>query len=187
MKGITGKTPGFVAYIFIRFFLFVFCAFVYCVAAHCNAAHCNAAHCNCGSYNTSLCSVQDGMLQLNFDKIFPETPLKNVFDSCAKVYQELDLARASDFFSLNVGSRGQMDANFDIFTDLLVGKLFNIKVGISKVPEYHEEDVAYLNNIFDKILLDYQTTCASCTQFSSNPKSENIPEIIKEIKSKLHK
>lgn len=147
---------------------------------------CNAAACSVkASFVENNRSENNNIIKLNFDKIYPDTQLSKIFDSCLKVYQDLDVLHSRYVFKFDQVASAQESANFDIFTDLLVGKLFNIKVGISKVPAYHDEDVAYLNTIFDKILLEYQTTCVSYPQFNDNPKSENIKEIILEIKNKL--
>lgn len=129
----------------------------------------------------------DKFIQLNFDKIFPETQISKVFDSCIRVYQDLDFIFSGEIFNVKCRNNNRLDYNFDIFTDLLVGKLFDVKIVISKVPVFKQEDIEYLNKIFDKILFEYKSTCESCKQFVNNPKSENVYEIIKEIKGKLCK
>lgn len=152
------------------------------------------------NYNTVCCDTlvseccetdcfieSDKFIQLNFDKIFPETQISKVFDSCIRVYQDLDLICDKKIFKNIDKNSSQLNYNFDIFTDLIVGRLFDVKVVISKVPVFKQEDIEYLNKIFDKILFEYKSTCESCHQFVNNPKSENVYEIIKEIKGKLCK
>jgi len=125
-------------------------------------------------------------IEINFDRLFPQTPFTSLFDSCmqlSQLCQEFGIACKTKPCGFD---EAEAEDDFDFFTDLLVGKLFTIKMSIGKLacqkPAAHKEDLCYLAELFDDMLCDYKTTCSG---FLDKPKSGYVSCLISDIKVKL--
>lgn len=114
-------------------------------------------------------------MAVSFDSLYPNTPFKTTLCSCCRVLQDFDLLQ----------NKKCERCDYEVFTDLIVGKLFHIKMSIDNIrlqkPAAHPEDIAFLEDIFDKVLCDYKCTC-SC--YLDKPKSGYVVQLIGDIKSK---
>ncbi|MFC1842164.1 hypothetical protein ACFLYU_00720 [Candidatus Dependentiae bacterium] len=130
----------------------------------------------------AVCSVGQDRVEVSFDRLFPQTPFTHVLKSCVSVLQDFDDVRQTKGQDPQGGDvQGQ-----EVLTDLVVGKLFGIKMSIAKIkcqrPVYHKEDIVYLRELCDEILYEYKVTCSS---FMHKPKSGYVELLIDQIKCKL--
>lgn len=107
--------------------------------------------CVCGQSVDIKGCCQDKIYKLNFDNIFPKSPICKIFDSCIKIYQELNVVCKK----IKTGDLGEFieKENAEFFTDLLVGKLFDIKVCLLKVNNLQikndsSQNICQRNNYF---------------------------------------
>ena len=114
-------------------------------------------------------------ISIDFDRLYPETPFKKTMRSCVMVLQEIDLLYRN---------KGEV-CNYDLFADVIVGKLFCIKMNLEYIalqkPPAHKEDIVFLEGMFDKILFDYKSTCSG---YLDKPKSGYVVQLIEDIKVK---
>jgi len=114
-------------------------------------------------------------VEVNFDSLYPSTPFKTTLFSCCKLLQDFDLLH---------NKKCEL-CDYEVFTDLIVGKLFDIKMKIENIqlqkPPAHVEDIAFLETVFDRILLDYKCTCS---RYLGKPKSGYVVQLIHDIKSR---
>jgi len=123
---------------------------------------------------TMLFSYAD-KVKVNFDSLYPSTPFKTTLVSCLQVLEDFNLVR----------NKTCTLTDYETFTDLIVGKLFHIKMCFERIevqkPSAHPEDLVFLDTVFEKILLDYRSTC-SC--YMKKPKSGYVVQLISDIKTK---
>jgi len=114
-------------------------------------------------------------LEISFDVLYPQTPFKHTLRSCCEVLQGFDVLH---------DKKGE-SCDCDLLTDAIVGKLFHIKMNMENIrlqkPQAHLEDIAFLERVFDKILLDYKRTCSG---YLDKPKSGYVVQLIHDIKAK---
>jgi len=122
-------------------------------------------------------------IALHFDRLFPQTPFEMMFDASVQLYQ---FCQEFEYVCKTKSCDPCFEPDFDLFTDVLVGKLFGIKMSVGKIacqmPRAHQEDIGYLSKLFDDLLCDYKTTCSV---FMDKPKSGYVGHLIGDIQSKL--
>lgn len=115
---------------------------------------------------------------LDFDSLFPSNVYKRALDSCMQLWGEMDA------WSCSKSQR----RDSDLFSDIIVGKLFYIKTCISEIMpkkcNSYIEDLEYLHEIVDKISLRYKTVFAE--QNKDYIKARSIDGLIREIKLKIN-
>jgi len=95
--------------------------------------------------------VQSDTVPLNFDRLFPETPLQGVLDSCMQVQGELD------FWASEESTRIKDES---LRIDAVVGRLFSVLSSIKNIVHQkiaiHVDDVDYLQHVIEHMSVVYK-------------------------------
>lgn len=88
---------------------------------------------------------------LNFDKLFPQTPMQVVLESCMRIQHELLWQVTRDHVD---------EAEAELLVDLIVGRLYHVRSCTQEIVTssfvVHEEDLMYLFSLLETIKETYQ-------------------------------
>ena len=122
----------------------------------------------------------DTAVSISFDRLFPQTPFAKVLSKCMQLYGEINDLSEKKFLVTSQEN--------DAISDIVIGKLFQISKGIEGIacqsPKAHANDLEYLINIVDNILLEYKNIFSF---ESKRAKDEYVVDLINQIKLKLEK
>lgn len=89
---------------------------------------------------------------LNFDKLFPQSPIQIMLESCMRMQHELLWYATRDYVD---------DAQAEELVDLVVGRLYHVRSCAQEVVTCHliiqEDDLSYLFSLLETIQETYQT------------------------------
>jgi hypothetical protein len=96
------------------------------------------------------CERVQGAAPLNFDKLFPQSPMQIMLESCMRIEHEL----------LWCATRDHVDeSEAEDLVDLVVGRLYHVRACAQEVADchlpLHEEDVTYLFSLLETIQETY--------------------------------
>jgi len=115
-------------------------------------------------------------VDLSFDTLFPKSTFETVLDASMQVLGEIE----------QVHVKGEIERSFDCINDIIVGKLFHIRVCVEnfheQIPQIQEEDLEYLSKLLGKISCEYKKIF---TFRVKRAKSGYVFELIKNIQSRL--
>jgi len=115
-------------------------------------------------------------INLSFDSLFPKAAFENVLDESMQVLGEVE----------NLRVKGEIEREFDFVNDIIVGKLFHIRICIENIknqnPLVHQEDIQYLTKLMNKIAFEYKRVPFLHIE---KTRSNYVFGLIKDIESRL--
>ena len=88
---------------------------------------------------------------LNFDRLFPQTALQMVLETCLRINYDLHIQTMR-------GAASQDDV--EELIDVVVGRLYRVRASVQEIAAsnvvLHEEDILYLLSLLETITQNYQ-------------------------------